>query len=145
MSTEENKAAMRRIPEEVFNRGDLGGADEVIAADYIEHFPSVPGLPTGIAGLKAFVTALREAFPDFRYTVEDEIAEGDTVVQRITGRGTMRGAFLGMPPTGKQATWTEIHIARAAGGKLVEHWAAIDQLGMLQQLGVIPTPGQAGS
>jgi predicted ester cyclase len=145
MSTEENTARMRRIPEEVFNRGDLAVADELFAADYAEHFPLPPGFPTGVAGLKAFVAGLREALPDFRYTLEDEIAVGDKVVQRLTGRGTMRGAFLGMPPTGKQATWTEIHIARVAGGKLVEHWAAIDQLGMLQQLGVIPMPGQAGS
>ena len=63
------------------------------------------------------------------------------MVQRLTARGTMTGAFMGMPATGKSATWTEIHIARVANGKLTEHWSNIDQLGMLQQLGVIPTPG----
>jgi predicted ester cyclase len=94
--------------------------------------------------LKAFATAVRAAFPDFHYTVEDEIAEGDKYVVRLTARGTMQGAFLGMPATGKQATWTEVHVARVVGGKLAEHWACIDQLGMLQQLGVIPAPGQAG-
>jgi predicted ester cyclase len=142
MSAEENKRAMHRIPEELYNQGRLDVADEVVAPDYVEHFPLPPGFPTGSAGLKAFVTALREGFPDFHYTVEDEIVEGDRYVARVTARGTMRGAFMGMPATGKQATWTEIHIARVAGGKLVEHWACIDQLGMLQQLGVIPTPGQ---
>ena len=141
----DNKAKMRRIPEEMFNRGNLAVADEVIAADYVEHVPVFPGLPTGLDGLKQFVMALRAAFPDFHYTVEDEIAEGDRVVQRVTAEGTMRGAFAGMPPTGKRATWTEIHISRCADGKLVEHWANLDQLGMLQQLGVIPVPGQAGA
>jgi steroid delta-isomerase-like uncharacterized protein len=140
MSTEENKARMNRIPLEVFNEGKLGVIDEVMAADYIEHL-TTPGFPGGTAGLKQFVTAVRTAFPDFKYTVDDAIAEGDKVVQRVTARGTMKGAFAGMPATGKTATWTEVHIARVAGGKLVEHWANIDQLGMLQQLGLIPTPG----
>jgi predicted ester cyclase len=143
MSTEENKARMNRIPLELFNEGKLEVADEVMAADYVEHQPT-PGFAGGTAGLKQFVTAVRAAFPDFKYTVEEAIVEGDKVVQRVTARGTMKGAFAGMPPTGKHATWTEIHISRVAGGKLVEHWANIDQLGMLQQLGAIPTPGQAG-
>ncbi len=140
MTTEENKACARKIPEELFNQGKLAIADEVIAADYVEHV-STPGFPGGVAGLKQFVTALRAAFPDFHYTVDEEIAEGDKVVQRLTAQGTMQGAFAGMPPSGKHATWTEIHISRLAGGKLVEHWANIDQLGMLQQLGMIPNPG----
>ena len=140
MSTEENKARMNRIPLEVFNEGKLGVVDELMAADYVEHV-ATPGFPGGTAGLKQFVTALRAAFPDFNYTVDDSIAEGDKVVQRVTARGTMKGAFAGMPATGKQATWTETHIARVADGKLVEHWADQDRLGMLQQLGVIPTPG----
>jgi predicted ester cyclase len=142
MSTEENKALMRRIPQEVFNRGALDVVDEVMVADFVEHVPAMPGFPTGIAGIKAHAAAMREAFPDFQYTVEDEIAEGDRVMHRVTGRGTMRGALMGMPPTGKQATWTEIHIGRVAGGKIVEHWAAFDMMGMMQQLGLLPTPGQ---
>ena len=142
MATQDDTARMRRIPEDIFNRGQLTAADELFAADYVEHFPIPTGIPTGLAGFKAFVAAMREAFPDLHLTVEDEITEGDKVVQRITTRGTMKGAFLGMPPTGKQATWTEMHIARVADGKLVEHWGSIDQLGMLQQLGVIPLPGQ---
>jgi len=143
MSTEDNKTAMRRIPEEIYNQGRLDVADEVFTADYVEHFPLPPGFPTGIPGVKAFVAAVRDAFPDFHYTVEDEIAEGDKYVVRLTARGTMQVAFLGMPATGKQATWTELHVARVVGGKLVEHWTCIDQLGMLQQLGVMPAPGQA--
>jgi predicted ester cyclase len=145
MSAEENKALMRRIPEEVFNRGALGVVDEVMAADFVEHVPAMPGLPTGVAGVKAIAAAMREAFPDFRYTVEDEMAEGDRVMHRVTGRGTMTGSLMGMPPTGRQATWTEIHIGRVAGGKVVEHWAAFDMFGMMQQLGLLPMPGQAGA
>jgi predicted ester cyclase len=142
MSTEQNKINFRRIPEEIFNKGNLALADELFAANYTEHVPLAPGWPPGLAGFKQFVTVLRAAFPDFHLTVEDMIAEGDRVVGRVTARGTHRGEFMGIPATGKQATWTEIHIGRFAGGKLIEHWANLDQLGMLQQLGVIPMPGQ---
>ncbi|MBI3978014.1 MAG: ester cyclase [Chloroflexi bacterium] len=143
MSVEQNKAILRRIPEEVFNKGNLAIADEIFAADYVEHVPLPPGLPAGLEGLKQFVTIVRSAFPDFHYTIDDVIAEGDQVVFRLTARGTQQGEFMGIPPTGKQATWTEIHIGRAAGGKLVEHWANYDHLGMLQQLGVVPAPAGA--
>jgi predicted ester cyclase len=140
MASAESKANMRRIPLEIFNQGNLAVVDEVVAPDYIEH-ALPPGFPSGLEGLKVFVSAVRAAFPDYHYTIDDEVTEGDTVVQRLTARGTMTGAFMGMPATGKSATWTEIHIARVANGKLTEHWSNIDQLGMLQQLGVIPTPG----
>jgi steroid delta-isomerase-like uncharacterized protein len=139
MSVEANKAITRRIPVEVFNEGDLGAADEVIAADYTEHVP-MPGAPPGLAGFKQYVTMLRAAFPDLHYTVEDEIGEDDRVVGRMTVRGTHRGAFLGIPPTGKQVTWTEIHVGRVVDGKLVEHWANADMLSLLQQIGAIPGP-----
>jgi hypothetical protein len=88
------------------------------------------------------LAALRSAFPDFKYTIEQEIAEGDMVVHRLTGRGTMQGEFLGMPATGKQATWQEIHIGRFEDGKIADHWAVVDQVDMLQQLGLMPAPGQ---
>ncbi len=142
MSTEENKARMRRIPEEVYNQGNLAAADDLLAADYIEHLPLPPGWPSGLPGLKQFVTMTRSAFPDFQYTVDEVLAEGDKVVLRVTARGTHQGEFLGIPATGRQATWGEMHICRVVDGKLVEHWASIDQLGMLQQLGIVPAPGQ---
>jgi predicted ester cyclase len=142
MSVEANKAVTRRIPLEVFNDGNLGAADEVIAADFTEHVP-MPGAPPGLAGFKQYVTMLRAAFPDLRYTVEDEIGEGDRVVARMTVRGTHRGAFLGVPPTGKRVTWTEMHAGRVVEGKLVEHWGNADMLGLLQQLGAIPGPDEA--
>ena len=145
MSTlqDQNKANALRVPNELFNQGNMAAADEVVAADYVEHAPAPPGLPPGLPGLKLFVTALRAAFPDFQYTVEDTMAEGDKVVIRLTARGTHKGEFAGIPATGKQATWSEIHICDMADGKLVEHWVAQDQLGLLQQLGVIPAPAQA--
>ncbi len=138
----QNEARMRRIPLEVFNKGDLAAIDELFAPDYVDHVPLPPGFPTGIAGLKQYVTQIRAAFPDFQYTITDEVEEGDIVVHRMTGRGTMQGSFLGMPASGRSATWEELHMARVVGGRLVEHWANVDQMGMLQQLGFIPTPGQ---
>ena len=84
------------------------------------------------------------AVPDARYTVEDMIAEGDRVVSRFTMTGTQTGEMQGIPPTGKQCKVAGIDIFRVVDGKIVEHWDAVDQLGMLQQLGVIPAPGQPG-
>ena len=138
--SDQDKAAMRRIPLEVFNEGRLEVVDQVVAEDYVENVPLPPGMPAGRAGLKAFVSGIRSAFPDFKYTVIHELGEGDLVVQHVTASGTMRGDFAGMPASGKHAAWNEIHIARVANGVLVEHWAVVDQLSMLQQLGFVPIP-----
>jgi len=140
MSLEKNKTTALRIPLEVFNKGNVNVADEVMAADYIEHAPVPPGLPPGVAGFKLFIPAFRVAFPDFQFTVDDVIAEGDKVVVRLTAQGTQKGEFAGLPASGKQATWSEIHICDMANGKLVEHWVVQDRLGMMQQLGFIPVP-----
>ena len=139
-SIEENKAMTRRIFE-VFNTGNLALADELIATNVVDH-QAPPGIEPGLAGFKQIVTMFRTAFPDIQMTIEDIIAEGDKVVTRSTMRGTHQGEFMGIPPTGKQFTATAIDIVRFAGGKGVEHWGNSDDLGMLQQLGVIPTPGQ---
>jgi steroid delta-isomerase-like uncharacterized protein len=141
MSTEQNKAVARRIVEDVINPGNLARASELFAANYVDH-AAPPGFPPGVEGFKMFFTAFRAAFPDLQYHIEDEIAEGNMVVQRAMAHGTMKGDFQGMPATGKSASWNEIHIVRFAGGQIVEHWANVDQLGMLQQLGLAPTPGQ---
>jgi predicted ester cyclase len=138
---EQNKAIFRAIPEKVVNTGNLDAADHYFAHDFVDH-TTPAGLPNGLAGFKAYITRLRSAFPDLHFTVEDVVAEGETVVVRATARGTMTGDFLEMKATGKTATWTEIHIGRLADGKVVEHWATIDQLGMLQQLGLAATPEQ---
>ena len=135
MPIEENKAIVRLICDEVFNKGNLAVADEVFAADYVEH---LPGLPSGLDGFKDFLAMLRAAFPDLHVTIEDLIGEGDKVVWRWTMQGTHQGELFNLPPTGKQATWTEIQIGRFADGKLVEHWMSFDRLDLLQQLGVAP-------
>ena len=143
MSTEENKAVARRTVEAI-NAGDMSLFESLVAPDSVDHTVP-PGMPPTRESVKQFLTMFRAAFPDWHYTIEDVIAEGDRVVQRATARGTMKGEFLGRPATGKSATWGEIHIVRLKDGKIVEHWANVDQLGMLQQLGLAPAPGQGGS
>ena len=138
--SEKNKALVARIPLEAFNQGKLAVIDEVVADNSIDHGELPPGMPAGKEGVKALVKALRSAFPDFKITIDLQVAEGDLVVQHATTTGTMKGAFAGMPPSGKKATWEAIHISRVKDGKIVEHWQVQDQLGMLQQLGLIPTP-----
>ena len=141
MTTEANKISAQRMVDEVVNTGNFALIDELLAPDFINH-DVPPGVSPTREGTKALIAMLREAFPDLHATVDDVIAEGDKVVQRTTAHGTMTGAMMGMPPSGKSATWQQIHILRFADGKQVEHWAVIDQLGMLQQLGFAEAPGQ---
>jgi steroid delta-isomerase-like uncharacterized protein len=137
MSTEDNKALMRRFLEEVFNKQNLAAVDEFITPNHVDH-TLPPFLPTTPEGTKRAIGMFLTAFPDVHLTVEDMIAEGDKVVTRYTSRGTQKGAFVGIPPTGKQMTVSSIVVARIADGKIVEEWGLDDQMGMLQQLGVIP-------
>ena len=92
-----------------------------------------------------FITAFRTAFPDVQFTIEDIIAEGDKVVGRVTWRGTHQGELMGIQPTGKKVTVEGIDIIHFAGGKAVENWFSGDTLGMMQQMGAIPTPGEGGT
>jgi predicted ester cyclase len=139
--TTDIKRTAERIPLEVINEGKLELLDELLAPNFVNHFEQ-PGVPPTREGLKQSLKALRTAFPDLRYTVDDAILCGDKVVQRISATGTMKGDFMGIPATGKRASWTEIHIARGVEGRLTEHWAVVDQLGMLVQLGIVPAPGR---
>jgi len=148
MSTEENKAVARRSYE-TFNTamrtGNFGAFEEVLAANAVDHNPA-PGQAPGLEGVKQVFGMFRTAFPDLHFTVEDMIAEGDKVVSRITAHGTHKGDFQGIPPTGKQMTQTGIDILHIAGGKVVERWGEFDNLGLMQQIGVVPPPpGQGGS
>ncbi|HKZ86060.1 MAG TPA: ester cyclase [Anaerolineae bacterium] len=142
MSTEENKAFARRAYD-AFNQGlrtgNLAALDEVIAGNMVDHNPA-PGQGPGLEGAKQVFTQFFAAFPDLQFTVEDMIAEGDKVASRITARGTHKGDFQGIPATGKQVMQTGIDILRIAGGKIVERWGEFDNLGLLQQLGVVPPP-----
>ena len=145
MTPEQNKALVHRMAVEGLEKNNWSIVAETFASDYVDHANRAPGLATGLAGFRQFTTSLRTAFPDLSYTIDDEIADGDKVVQRVTGQGTMKGEFAGMPATNKHATWSEIHISRLKDGKIVEHWGSVDQLGMLQQLGHAPMPAQRPS
>jgi steroid delta-isomerase-like uncharacterized protein len=133
MSTD-TKTIIRRHFDAIWNQGQLEVADELVAPTYVSHFP-VPGQPPGIAGFKYAVQLLRTSFPDLHITVDDLIAEGDTVVARLTARGTHRAPFRGIAPTGRSVAWTGIRIFRLAQGQIVEHWANWDDWGLFQQLG----------
>jgi steroid delta-isomerase-like uncharacterized protein len=145
MSTEQNKALVRQMVEEIFNRGNLGRADEFLAPDFVEREELPPGIPRDREGVKQLTAMLRGAFPDFRATIDDMVAEGDKVVMRMTWRGTHKGEFMGIPPTGKSVSFGVIDIIRIAGGKFVEHWGQMDSMALMQQLGAMPAPGESGS
>jgi steroid delta-isomerase-like uncharacterized protein len=138
--SDQNKAIARRYVEEVWNRGNLSVIDELIAPKATFHDPSVPGGKfTGPEGLRQFVQIYRGAFPDVRLTIEELIAEDDKVVSRWTATGTHKGELMGIAPTGKRVTVTGCDIAQYQNGKIVEAWASYDMLGMLQQMGVVPS------
>ena len=146
MPTEENKAIFRRYVEEVGNQGNLDLADDIFA-HYLAHQSDGSVLERGPEDVKRFMGEFRSAFPDFHSTIEDQIAEGDKVVTRWRMRGTHRGEFRGIAPTGKEFEVTGIGIFRFSDGKVVESWDNFDQLGMMQQIGALPSPAeeQAGS
>ena len=144
--SDQNKVAARRMIEEVWNQANLGLIDDLVAPNATFHDANVPnGTFTGPAGLNQFVQIYRGAFPDVRLTINDQIAEGDQVVTRWTATGTHKGELMGIAPTGKHATVTGVDIDRYEGGKVVEAWASYDMLGLLQQLGVVPSLATAGA
>jgi steroid delta-isomerase-like uncharacterized protein len=140
--SEENKEKARRFLQETLNEGNLGVVDEIVASDYVLHDPAIPEEIRGPEGIKGFVQMYRSAYPDTDITVEDQIAEGDDVVTRWTARGTHQGELMGIPPSGNRVEVTGITVDRFSGGKFVESWTSYDALGMMQQIGAIPEPGQ---
>jgi steroid delta-isomerase-like uncharacterized protein len=142
MSLEANKATVQHLYEQLFNQGNLSVADEVIAPDFINH-NEPPESNRGPESMRQLITRLRTAFPDMHYTVEELVAEGDTVAIRVTVSATHRGPFQGMPPTGRSFRQAQMHFIRFRDGKVVEHRAVRDDLGAMQQLGVIPAPADA--
>jgi steroid delta-isomerase-like uncharacterized protein len=144
--SEQNKALAKRVIEEVLNERKLEVIDELYAANCVINDPSVPGgKTTGPKGYRQFIEIYLAAFPDLHFTINDQISDGDKVVTRWTGTGTHKGALMGIAPTGKRATVTGITISRFQGGKVVEGWGNADNLGILQQLGVVPTMAPAGA
>ncbi|MCB0212682.1 MAG: ester cyclase [Anaerolineae bacterium] len=137
--TADNKAVAMRW-QDMFrsSQEDLSKLDEFLAADFISH-SAPPGLDPGIEGVKQMISIFQNAFPDMKGAVEDVVAEGDKVVVRFSGTATHQGEFFGIPPTGKSIKSTGINIFRIEAGKIIEHWNNADDLGLLQQLGVIPS------
>jgi len=137
MSLEENKAVIRRY-QDAHNTNNLETLDEIVAADLITH-SLLPGLPPGREGGKQAHRMIVGAFPDLHTKIEDLIAEGDKVVMRFAATGTFKNEFIGLPPNGKTINFSGMVIFRLAGGKIVEHWGQADELGMMRQIGAIPS------
>ena len=144
MSTEENKAIIRRATEEFYNQGNIERVVEFYAATYVHHDPASPHVRNR-DGLAESVRAFRAGCPDLHITTDDLVAEGDMVTKRWTIRSTHTGNLSGLPPTGNRITVNGLELFRLANGKIVECWLGYDNLSMMQQLGVIPAPEQAVS
>ena len=141
MSIEENKAIVRRY-QAAYDNNNLDDLDAVVAIDMVGHAPTYEGAPTGLEGAKFGHRQNLAIFPEFRQTIDLLIAEGDKVVMRFTASGTFTGEpLMGVSPTGRRFEITGISIYRIAGGKIVEHWAIEDQIGIMQQIGLMPAPG----
>ena len=136
--TADNREITRRVFEEIWNKKKLEVADELMAADYVHHDPQSPDVAKGIEGYKQFVSYYLNAFPDLHFTIEDEIADENTVVSRWTATGTHQGDLPGIARTGRQFSVTGMTIARVRDGKFIESWGNWDALGLMQQLGVVP-------
>jgi steroid delta-isomerase-like uncharacterized protein len=137
MSTDENKARVRRFYDEVVNAGRFELVDRFIAPDFVDH-DGFPGLTPDREGVREFFETVRAAFPDLRFTVDDLIAEGDKVAARVCVRGTHRHEFLGIPPTGKEIATSVVDVIRFRDGLAVERWGITDTLAMMEQLGGAP-------
>jgi steroid delta-isomerase-like uncharacterized protein len=143
MSTEDNKALVHKWIDAMFHTRDLSEQSpiyQLFATDFVAHFTSRPRIE-GLEAFRQFGSLYVSAFPDVQITVEDLIAEGDKVVMRYSWRGTHQGELLGIPATGKQVVGSGINILRVANGKIAEQWGSPDDLGLLQQLGVVPQIG----
>ncbi len=144
MSVEANKIIVRRTFEEIFNQGNLALVETWMAATFVNHAAPAEML-SGPESLKGHVVLLRTSFPDLHFTVEELIADEERVATRVTFRGTHRGVFRGFPPTDKSFVQSQMHLVRFVKGKVVEHWAVRDDLGLMQQLGIVPSEGAASS
>ena len=131
-----NKQLYKEYVEEFLQKGDESAADRLVDERVVTH-DGMPGQASGLNGVKATFHILRTAFPDLKVAMHDLIAEDDKVVGRFVVSGTHTGNFMGIPGTGKLFTYDEIVIVRFDNGKIVEHWAEMDSLGMMQQLGVM--------
>jgi len=134
---ERNKAIARRYFNEVWNRGELDTLDTLLTENYVNHTPSFGNPPPGPGGLKPIVAALRRAFPDLHYEIEDIVATEDAVAIRVRMSGTHKGDLFGLPATNRHVEVEQIQIERIKDNKIVEHWRVTDELSMMKQLGAI--------
>jgi steroid delta-isomerase-like uncharacterized protein len=134
--SEQNKTLARRWFEDLYSRGDLDAANEILSAGFVDHLTH--GDERGLEELKRYITMYRTAFPDIHDTVEQLVAEGDKVVVRWTSRGTHQGEFMGVAPTGRHVTFTGMRLFRIAENKIAESWVNIDERGLQEQLGTAP-------
>jgi steroid delta-isomerase-like uncharacterized protein len=133
--SEQNKTLARRWFEDLFNRGDLDAAQEILSAEFVDHLPREE--ERGLEELKQYIMKYRAAFPDIRDTIDELVAEGEKVVVRWTSRGSHQGEFMGVAPTGRLVTFGGMRLFRIAENKIAESWVNIDQLGLLEQLGIV--------
>ena len=136
MPVAENKALVRKFNDDVWNAGNFDSINDHFASDWVWH--SAPGVSPDREGLRQLVMMFRSAFSQIQATVEDQIAEEETVVWRWTMRAMHTGHFMGIPPTDKSISFTGISIDRLAAGRFVERWDNTDMMGLMQQLGAIP-------
>jgi steroid delta-isomerase-like uncharacterized protein len=134
--SEQNKTLARRWFEDMFNRGDLDAANEILSAEFVDHLPREE--ERGLEELKHYVSIYRTAFPDIQDTVGDIVAEGDKVVVRWMSHGTHEGEFMGIAPTGRHVTFTGMRLFRISEKKIAESWVNIDERGLQEQLGTAP-------
>ena len=144
MSIDDDRKMMRRFIEEVYQNGNFGLVEEMVADDIEEHEEMGGGTSVGREGIIKSISDFRKAFPDLSVTIEDEFAEGDRIFMRSTWHGTHQGEFMGIDPTGKQVSFESMDEIRMDHGKLKEHWGITDTLSLLVQLGALSLPGPPG-
>jgi predicted ester cyclase len=143
MSQEQMKEAFQTVIEAAYGAGKVDVLDDLFAPDFVEHQADIT--PSTLEGVKRSIAYLRNAFPDMHHTIEEMHTDGDWLWARLSARGTQRGTFAGVPPTGQQIAITIMDECRFKDGKIVEHWGVADRLAALAQIGALPKPAQSKS
>jgi predicted ester cyclase len=139
MSAEANKQIVRRFIDEVVNTGDVSGVEDFIGPDYVDHYAGEDA-PTGPGVMAEHIRAVRTTYPDLHVTIEQQFADGDFVISRVLARGTHRGTWLGLAPTGKRVRIAVVNIDRVRNGRIVEHWGMANTLEALVESGILRPP-----
>jgi steroid delta-isomerase-like uncharacterized protein len=135
---EQNKKLLKNAVEEIWNKGNFDLLGDLITDDFVIHFPRPGEELRGPKNVKQFYSDMRQAFPDIHFTIKEQVAEGNKVVTHWSASGTHKGEFKGIPATGNKVNFTAMDIDKIENGKVVECWTNVDELGLMQQLGVIP-------